>query len=287
MTCKKPPFGNPDDSINNLYDVVKYAACANGKVRDSINIAKAYLEGQLSIEFVLEERRIKGVDACCYIAILQKRRIFRNQLKGFAVPRFWRDDGMSCSGPYRDDQIVHISVTELIQQDKSVAVKPNIVRSVIWFQSLNKPHRSSATLPAILESLFFEIGSVPVDREISILQRAGLKAGGAGDSMVERRPRVGNNVPNDCTPSERDRLHRLQSYMLRAIRVTMDAKNVWLTCDVGVEFTIKLHEVFLCPFHLGAAAEPWVYVNGAQVLPSEKGWRISWGHSAASSSVEA
>ncbi|MBI3569645.1 MAG: hypothetical protein HY082_00850 [Gammaproteobacteria bacterium] len=269
MSVKQPPFSNSDDAVNNFNNMVEDATCAQRYV--SFDAAQAYLYGHLSIKILIREIGIVGGDCHYYLAILQKRQVLRKKLKWLSVPKFWSDDGMGRSGPYRNNEIVCVSISEEVQQDECITVKPKVVPSFVRFQTLNKSDRSLAILPKIVERLCFEVGSMPKDREAKFLERIGFNASGACNKMVQSGAGVEDNVPDDCAPSQRDRLMRIQDQMLRSVRVNMDTKHIWVTRDESVDLGIEICEMFLCPFYLGAWAESWVRITGGHVLHSERG----------------
>ena len=44
--------------------------------------------------------------------------------------------------------------------------------------------------------------------------------------------------------------------------------------DESVDLSIKLCEVFLCPFYFGSRAETWIELVGSHVVPSAPGLQV-------------
>ena len=268
MLDKKLPLGNPDNSVYYLDDMVQNATRPNRYI--PFNTAEAYFGGDFSVKFPIRELGITRRNAHYYLAILQKDRSLRPKLKWFSIPRFWRDNGVSCGGPYRDDKIVRISVTQAVQQDEGVGMVTKSVPSFIWFEKLKEPDRSRAVLPEILESIIFlEAGAILKNREAEPFSLTGFNPNRAGNEQIQGRSGVVEDVPDDGTPSDRNRLMRIKDQMPHSVRmIHLDSESVRLTCDESVHLRVELCEVFLCPIHFGAWAEPWIDITNGHVRPT-------------------
>lgn len=186
----------------------------------------------------------------------------------------WLNDGAGCSGPYWNDQSVLVSVAQPIEKNESVTVMPKAAPSFVWLQELHKPDRAGAILPALLESLLFEVCTVPKDRESQILKSFGFKTGGAGDEKVQGRAGIVEHIASDGAETQRDRFVRLENYVPRSIRIVMDGKFIWVASDESFDLAVELCEVFLCTFYFGARAKAWVGLVSSQVAPSPPGSRL-------------
>ena len=270
---KQSSLANIDDAADDLYDVAEIRRRTDRW--DRFNAAEAYLKGNLSINILAREIGVSGRDGNYYFAIFQKRVLWRDKLKWFAKPRFWRHNGVACGGPYWDDQSVLISDAETIKEDECVAGIAQVIPSFVRLQSLNEPNCiRAAILPKFLESLCFEFGSMPEDRETEIFRSVGLKASRKGYEEVQSGSAIMDNISDDGAPIDRDRFMRFQHQLVRAVRVYMSNEIVRVTSSVSFCESIELCEVYLCPFYFGARSEPWINISDGHVSPSHRGLRI-------------
>lgn len=128
--------------------------------------------------------------------------------------------------------------------------------------------------PNFLKAFFFKIGSMPIDSEIHLLERAGLAADSVGDQEIKSRSSVVNDITDDSAPPDWNRLTRIKDDMLRAVRISMNPESIRLSIDESANLAIKLCEVFLCPFYLGARSEPWLKIVGADMIRCHGGFRL-------------
>lgn len=276
---KKPSFGDADDAINDCDDVRKQAMGANEW--QSFDAAEAYAGGNVCFEFLFREERVAGVKGDYYLAILQKRHVWGGEFKRLSVPRLWFDNGVACSGPHRNDQTVFVSDAEPVQEHESICMMPKVsvgqqrvVKSVVWLEKLNKPDRSGAILPEVVESLTLEIGALGKDRKLKLLKRIGFDPEGATNEQIESRAAIVDDVTNDSAPTQWDIFFLLQNYVSEAIRIAMLPKSVRITCNKNIKLGFELIEVFLCPFYLGARSDAWIRVDGNHLLRDSRGWKL-------------
>jgi hypothetical protein len=117
---KQPPLSNADDPVHNFDGMAQKGVRANEWL--PFDAAQANLRGDHCFEFLIREKRVKGRECDYDLPGLQKRRVFGSKLKGPSKPRRWRHYGVARGGPYWNDQLVFVAVTQPIEHDKGVGV---------------------------------------------------------------------------------------------------------------------------------------------------------------------